>query len=250
MKALRIACRVPACLAAIASCDPIPTDAVQLVPTDALSQDLVAHWSFDEGMGPTVKDDSGHGFDGTLTGGMRITDGRFGGAINFHLGDHVKVTNFHDVPPPITISAWTRLTAADLLLGWGSIVSTEIDKQGGWTLYLNYASKVPIFEFEYALPSSHPSDLQTIDQASIAPDVWHHLTAVVNDSTMMLYDGTEAAAVTPVTMPLGAGGSTLYIGFWSGSDGEFSGAIDEVRIYRRALSPAEIKLLDQGSSGK
>ena len=244
MKGWGIACGAVACVVAVASCEPIPSDAVHLNPTEALSLDLIAHWTFDESTGATANDDSGHGLDGAVTGGTRITDGRFGGAINFKTGDYVKVSNFHDLPPPITVSAWVRMTADDLGHDWGAVVATEVDRQGGWLLYVDNTSNVRSFDFEYALSSSRRSYLRTIDQESIAPDVWHHLTAVVSDSAMTLYHGTEVAVAAAVTTSLGAGASPLYIGWWSGNDGQFTGAIDDVRIYRRALSPAEIKLLD------
>ena len=76
------------------------------------------------------------------------------------------------------------------------------------------------------------------------PDMksWYHLVAVYNNRAMSFYangvlvdSGTFSATMKSHT-------NTLYIG---GSDANFSfkGSVDDVRIYNRALSAAEIKQL-------
>jgi hypothetical protein len=72
---------------------------------------------------------------------------------------------------------------------------------------------------------------------------WHH-AAIVQDGSVQTYalyvDGVDQQV--PFTLPATTGGGDLWIG--GADNGEyFKGLIDEVRIYNRALSPAEIMTL-------
>ncbi len=65
-------------------------------------KDLVGLWAFDEGTGNKVKDLSGNGNDGTISGAKWV-DGKFGKALEFH-GDgdqvaHVVTTGVRPIVP-------------------------------------------------------------------------------------------------------------------------------------------------------
>ncbi|MDX1938038.1 MAG: LamG-like jellyroll fold domain-containing protein [Flavihumibacter sp.] len=78
-------------------------------------------------------------------------------------------------------------------------------------------------------------------------NTWYHLTAVKNGSTLTLYiNGTQVATATGT---IGAPSytynpkfGTMWANGW-GNYGPLNGAIDELRIYNRALSAAEITML-------
>ena len=70
---------------------------------------------------------------------------------------------------------------------------------------------------------------------------WHHVVGVVDNDTGYLYvDGGKQAQEAAVEFV--ETGSYAYIGkhYNNGSDRYWIGAIDDVRIYYRALSAAEI----------
>src|SRR5262249_14065065 len=86
----------------------------------------------------------------------------------------------------------------------------------------------------------------TIDQHAgtatrLAPGAWHHLAATYDGSVLRMYvDGVQVGTLnapgniaTTVGAPLEIGGDALWGEFWSG-------LIDDVRIYNRALSAAEV----------
>jgi len=99
----------------------------------------------------------------------------------------------------------------------------------------------------------------SLASGTIGPGAWHHLCLAVNDTTkqMAFYvDGTPVAG-SPKTYT-GAlkdyGGTPYYIGaanpnYW-GWMWFFKGAIDEVRIYSRALSAAEVSAQRNGGLGQ
>jgi hypothetical protein len=77
--------------------------------------------------------------------------------------------------------------------------------------------------------------------AALSVNTWSHLAATYDNATLHLYVNGVSVAATPLTgplqtsdMPLRIGGNTIW--------GEyFRGQIDDVRIYSRALSAAEIQ---------
>jgi len=77
---------------------------------------------------------------------------------------------------------------------------------------------------------------------------WHHIVGVANGANMYLYvDGVEVASREYATTNYGSNANSFNIGGnVSGSGNYFTGSIDEVVAYNRALSAAEVALLFQG----
>jgi hypothetical protein len=74
---------------------------------------------------------------------------------------------------------------------------------------------------------------------------WHLVTGTFDGSTTRLYvDGAEIGSGTPTTDPIDYGAldtRDLFVGRYPGCDNhDFDGAIDDVRIYGRALTAAEV----------
>ena len=85
-----------------------------------------------------------------------------------------------------------------------------------------------------------------LSQAAITDDQWHHIGLVWDGSQRMLCaDGVVVAEDTLDGLEASAG--ALYIGVGNNwADGSFfSGLIDDVRIYDKALSADEIVALAQ-----
>ena len=77
--------------------------------------------------------------------------------------------------------------------------------------------------------------------AALVANAWTHLAATYDGTTMRLYvNGMEVASrpqtgnIATSTNPLQIGGDSIYGQYWSGR-------IDEVRIYNRALNQTEIQ---------
>jgi len=234
-----------ACLAMlVAGCGPGYIDAVGLAPT-TLGTGLVAHWTFDQTDGPVLIDDSDNRRVGTISGGFFQNDGRFDGALHLRPGDSVTVENFPYATPSWTFSAWVRITDEDVdPEDFGTVVSTEVMQQGGWEFQTRSRSSGIDWTFAYWIGPGLA--YEHYDCRCSARGRWSHATVVVDAAANLLsfyVDGTLAEQFPP-RRPILPGSSALYMGKWMGADRLFSGSIDDVAIYHRALSAAEVAELD------
>jgi hypothetical protein len=213
---------------------------------------LVAHWSFDEGSGVLAHDDSGNGYHGHLVGGTWETSGRFGGALSLLPEEFVAVNGFQNATAGWTVSAWVRFAPDETHGPWGAIVSTELPGRGGWMLYLegDVPYELPRLNFDFARPGQN---LVWVGCCSaLQPDVWYHVTAVADAfaGSITIYDGTSPEATIRLAATLTPGDPTLFMGTWRPLDtdptvgGWFSGTIDDVSIFSRALDATEVAALD------
>ena len=203
--------------------------------TTATSTGLVAAYSFNEGTGTSVADASGNGNSGTLSGATWVA-GKYGGALNFNGASNVVVINNSSslaLTNRMTLEAWVMPTVAQS--GWRTIMQKETDAyflhaSGGGAALAPTAGGTFNGALDYfAAPTA------------LAVNTWSHVALTWDGSIMRLYiNGVEAASksrtgtLQSTTTPLRIGGNSPYGEF-------FLGRIDEVRIYNRALSAAEIQ---------
>ena len=243
---------VIAAASALIGCGKVPLDAVTLDPA-TLTNDLVAHWTFDDGGGAVVRDQSGNGHDGVLTGGGWISSGRFGGALSLASGESVAVANFPQATSNWTVSVWTKSSAADLAASTAdlsTVISTETVFAGGWQIHLDNRPNYRRFDAAYWAGPNTTDYVQTLC-ACIEPDRWIHLTTVWDASVakMTLYLDDQAVDQAPMPTPILTGDSTLYIGTWNMSNRFLVGEIDDFAIWGRALRPTEVAAISRQSPG-
>jgi PKD repeat protein len=193
---------------------------------------LVAAYSFNAGSGTTVADGSGNGNNGTITAATWITTGKFGNALSFN-GTSARVT-INDSPSlhlstGMTLEAWVYPTASGK---WRDVIYKIND-----VYYLESSSSQssrPAAGGTFANP-------EVFGTAALALNTWSHLAATYDGATLRLYvNGTQVdsraqtGTIQSSTSALSIGGDSLYGQY-------FAGRIDEVRIYNRALSAAEIQ---------
>jgi hypothetical protein len=80
---------------------------------------------------------------------------------------------------------------------------------------------------------------------AVGTNEWHHVCGTYNGSSIDLYlDGALDASLPNTMTPIGTSTTNLFIGENPEATGRYwDGLIDEVRIYSRALSRAEILYL-------
>lgn len=194
---------------------------------------LVLHYAFEEGAGASTNDLSGKGHTAHLVGGATWGAGPPGKGTALHLngsGAYASVvwTSALDVTERFTIAAWVRLEETS----YNQRVAGHHD---AWEVKLN--GRRPQLDLG--------SDYVIID-TPLPVDQWVHLAFVYDRGTVTGY--LDGVAHTPDERPpptISRGDHTIRIGAYSGTQpAQFmKGAIDDLRIYDRALSAAEIAAL-------
>ncbi len=230
------------CLAVAAiGCTAQPIE-VATLPAVSLTNGLVAHWRFDEGVGYVANDSSGNGRTGFVAGpGWSWVPGQFGGAMHFSGVDSVSVGGMPPATPSYSVSAWVLIQPSELGAPVANILSTET-LGGGWALFATLGPGQQSYVFRYA--TNAVQGYVVASCTCVVPGVWTHLAAVVDAdaATLTLYVGAA-------TMTVPTGGATILPGSTVldiGRSAELSpifpvtGALDDVTIYARPLVAEEV----------
>ncbi len=209
-------------------------DAVSIGVTVENAGGPVAAWAFDEGAGTSAGDATGNGHTGAVTGAAWTVSGRHGGALSFDgLDDAVVVPEdgTFQLGSTLTVSAWVyRLASA---AGWWPVVQKEPDV---FLLHAGSPSGGAV-----AAVTANGGCCASAFAPSVAPaDTWTHLAMTYDGAQVTLYLNGVSAASAPASGPVAATASPLWIGNNAYAGEAFRGSIDDVRIYDRVLSPAEI----------
>ena len=195
----------------------------------------VAAYGFNEGTGTVVADASGNGNNGTISGAAWTNSGKYGSALVFN-GTNALVT--------VSNSTTLQLSAAMTLEAWvnpatvGSVFRDVIYK-GNDNYYLEATSAGGGAPGGGGTFGS--SDVILYGTTALAVNTWSYLAVTYDSGTLRFYvngiqvaSQTQPGAIATSANALQIGGDNLYSQF-------FKGMIDEVRIYNRALSAAEIQ---------
>jgi len=200
---------------------------------------LVAHYSFESGRGQGVVDRSGNGHDGKIIGEAKWVKGPFGTALAFDgRRSHVDcgASKALAIGSAGTIEVWCRPKVIQ-----GGLVNWSTG--GGWSderlvLAVNtYRGGAEVLGCMADGKGSHGFG----EFGRLTRDTWHHLAFAFDGVTIRVYqDGLLNASLRQRLRP-DTTGVPLWIGRCQGLGKEhFCGLIDEVRVYSRALLPAEI----------
>ena len=219
----------------------------------ALPAGLVAAFNFDAAGGSnnaTSVNQVNAAFNGTVTGAIQVAgQAGFGQAMQFNgttsLISVADVANSPlDLTTGMTLSAWVNpsvLAAGGGASGWRTVILKERNNNG--LSYSLYANDGPV-----AQPAGYArigvADRLVGAGPALPLNTWTHIAVVKDGAGMRLYvngvlRATNAAAnaqgaITTSNNPLRIGGNNVF------SNEFFAGMIDDVRIYNRALTAAEI----------
>jgi hypothetical protein len=209
------------------------------ITTANVSTGPVAVYGFDEGTGTIAVDTSGNGNNGTVNVGSWTKTGKFGGALSFNgTSSSVTVNDSAslDLSVGMTLEAWVNPTVLNAQL-WMNVIIKPLAAPGSVDFVLQGSS------ITTQLPSTAISTtLTNLSGTSLLPlNTWSHLAATYDGATMRLYVNGVQVASAAQTGPIGASSQPLTIG------SNWSGLIDELRIYNRALTASQI-LTDMNSA--
>jgi hypothetical protein len=224
---------------------------------DAMTNGLVGYWSFNgqDISGTTAYDRSGQGNNGTLTNGPAPTIGKVGQALSLDgTDDYVTVADNASLDvgdtADITLSGWfyrsTFATDDTLLAKRNGITAAET----GYMAYVDDADDKLYFEV-----SDGTDEYQLVSSGTFTTSGWNHFAIVWDQdsaaNTEVYINGVADGATDTGTIGnIGDLSNVLafHVGAESDDGNPFSGSVDEVRLYNRALSADEVKnLYDLGT---
>jgi beta-lactam-binding protein with PASTA domain/Ca2+-binding RTX toxin-like protein len=231
----------------------VPGSAVAIVVSTGAPQPagLVLGLGFDEAAGSTAINSASASFNGVIRQALRVP-GKFGRALQFDgVDDWVTVTDTTasplDLTTGMTLSAWVNPA---LMSGWETVMMKERGIAGeGLLAYALYAHDGAPLAGQSPAPAGYVRvnpTLTTTDRAvrgtaAIPLNAWSHLATTYDGANQRFYVNGVLVGTTPGGGSINVANGALRIGGNNSSTGEFfQGLIDEVRVYNRALSAAEI----------
>lgn len=204
---------------------------------------LIGYWKFDEGNGTTVKDSSGYGGDGTWNGtlGAQWATGKVGGSGMYNGSNNYVTTNLTAINTTTTYAIWIK--SSNPSAAYQGLIGNSDANPGYNMLYDNYAVQRVSWWNNGGVPGLTSS-------LAITDTNWHHIVATRSGSSgswlMKIYiDGRFNASSTDTQNPTAVG--TIIIGKMRGDYGFFPGQLDDVRVYNRELTAAEVAALYNSS---
>ncbi|WP_112226389.1 LamG domain-containing protein [Lentzea atacamensis] len=180
---------------------------------------------------------------GTTHGNASYTTGALGSALSLDgMGGHVTAANSVRTDASFSVSAWVKLDSLET--HWRSAVSQDGNSVCGFCLQYQADQR----RWYFVMPqqdSTNPTNWASAKSLEEPTQgAWTHLTGVFDAETrdVKLYVNGELQGVAKATSPWHAAGN-LRIG-QSKAGGNFGnnwlGGLDEVRLYDRALTDAEV----------
>jgi hypothetical protein len=203
---------------------------------------LLAAWSFDEASGAACRDASGNGRDAAVdpqsSPAVRRVPGLFGNALALSGSHGVRVSGKFPVDgfEKLSFSAWVVPTQLD---GFREIFRKE---DGNDRLLFSFQENGTILSLGLNLGGYIECDAP-LAPAQALDGAWHHCAATFDGQWMRVYfDGAEIGKLQRPGRIKAGGAAPACIGSNNGSE-YFQGTLDELRIYRDALTADEVRSL-------
>jgi prepilin-type N-terminal cleavage/methylation domain-containing protein len=207
---------------------------------------LAGYWNFEEGGGSSTIDQSGNGNVGAwvgASGGMsntHYTSGRVGNYGGFFDGTTNAMTLLNQTldmgTSDFSISAWIKTP---------SNAAYEVVYSKGCCTLVGYALGINT-SHQIDLGIDSVSNLHVNGTTNVTDNTWHFIAVSVSRAGLATFyldgnpngSGNVSAQSSTIT-----NGLTASIGALTGNSFFFSGSIDDVRLYNRAISAAEVEAI-------
>jgi len=207
---------------------------------NAVSTRLAGWWKLDDGAGTTARDSSNYGNHGTLMNGPQWVAGTINGALQFDgTDDYVDCGNGAslNVTDEITIAVWVKTNDA----GNGEHNPYVAKGDQSYAMKHHPSNSIEYFIYDggwfvarYAVDNSFNG-------------VWHHLTGTYDGTDLKLYIDGTLETTTPHIGSIASSTYNVNLARNTQVTSRFyNGALDDVRIYNRALSDAQVQDLFNG----
>jgi hypothetical protein len=221
-----------------------------------ISDGLVAYWPFDEGAGNVAADLSGNGHDGVIEGAEWTNDAQVGSAALLFDGqgkDRVVLGGF-DVEggTGITIAFWMKASNLDTPGNDPRMASKAVggaSDQHWFMVSSGRTGGIKVLRFRLKTDGATGELKADTTTGIIDLDVWIHVAATWDGTDMKLYkNGVEVGSmpkggVLDIDPSVNAAIGNQPDG---AEDRPFEGVLDDVAIWNRGLSEAEVNGLMTG----
>lgn len=212
----------------------------EIVSVNPVTTGLVGWWKFDEGTGTVAFDSSGNNNNGTLTGTTIPTwiSGIVGSnALSFNgTSSYVNLNN----PTSLQISNNQSISLWIYPYDFSSRRNPYAKAYGGEGTITQETNGS--LSYYYGTGAGNTTPYQGFNSGSVLKlNTWNYITLVRDLTNMKLYwyDNGNLVNQTAASYSV-ASTSSLPVTIGTGYAGNYNGSIDDVRIYNRALSSAEI----------
>ncbi|MEO2003638.1 MAG: LamG domain-containing protein [Candidatus Poribacteria bacterium] len=203
---------------------------------------LIAAYPMDDGSGAVAVDVSGNGHDGVITEGTWVA-GVYGEAVQFSGGQsHMAAEGVLASLPnnAISIGAWFQLQAHTTYEGIISGSEAGVGAVSGECCQYRIMIDPGFSPFYNA--GGHQD--VTVSGANVEEGVWYHYALTIDGTVTLYLDGAVVAESNAVNDPLPELGTPLLVGTGEGpGTWPLTGLVDEVFVYDRALSAAEVNAI-------
>ncbi len=196
---------------------------------------LVGEWKFDEDIGTTstlTYDATGNGDNGTLMSSpTRATSTcKIANCLVFNGSNYVSIPNSAtlELRNAISISAWVNPAT--------STASTQLaimGKSSEVILSLSYGQS------RFTIYATAGGYSQAMGGTILPANTWYHIVGTFDGNQIKIYENGVLKGTTNYSTSIADTAAIPYIGSAGGYQ-FFSGSIDDVRIYNRALSAYEV----------
>ena len=214
----------------------VSADMVAAIQTPQIGP--IAAYPFEEGEGAVASDYVG-GHEGALSAeGVKWAEGKYGSGLKFEGSEGcVTIPDSTDLQlrEEFTLESWVKPEGA--MLHYPAIYKESTEGFPSYSLGIgfNTAGKP-----EGQIGKQGKAHQDIAGSSSLEAGVWSHLALTYDGVKLRLYINGELVATKYVDKPNSSTPGPLTIGCSALGAQHFKGRIDEVRIYNRALSPAEV----------
>lgn len=213
--------------------------------------ELEAHWTFDETGDRAALDSSGHGLNGTFRGKPMRVPGVMGGAVKLD-GSSDYIDFGHSTAlrlvGSMTITAWINSTSYP---GDDAAIVSSFDDSAGYQLDTTVDRGPRTIGFK--LNDECGGLMARYGRTPLSVNTWYHVAGVYDAEahTMDVYLNGElddGFLIGLVSSAQRSSRQRVYVGRRGSLRGfDFAGAIDDVRIYSRALTKSDIGAVMHGT---
>lgn len=207
----------------------------------------VAHWPLDEGSGTSATDATGNGYDGALLNGASWgSDGTRASYVSFDGVDDRILTSFSyalSSSDDFTWAWWANQQSVGTVDDGAIMVGNRYPQPGASGNTYEFIKLTPTHG-QYA-STSGTANIERHEYGSITQGSWHHYAMVKDGTSYQWYvDGVAQGPAVNMTYSQNAPIPFLIGGDDDGSGTKFNehfdGFIDDVILYRRALTASEV----------